>query len=298
MRTTRCGAKPWLCGGWSPRRAHSIHCWSRASLNWSMSCSPTSRLARRTCWPWMPAPWRKTTPTSRMPWRRSSLTFIRRAASARRRHRKHRAQGRATSGPAHRSHGCARCPGGCARHTHPASVLPDAAQAPGAALSGMLERAVGRRPRSGSVGAILQCRNDRNKHVKAAAMETQTLAGILQVGPLEPFMDSVCETFCAAMNLYKVRSLRQLYHCVGVAVGAAPWQMTTKGPPVLAPLCRGEAGDPTAISLFESMMSIVQQVAHFLVEAQALPGLVEKAAQVMNENAYALQIWEPKSRGL
>ena len=141
--------------------------------------------------------------------------------------------------------------------------------------------------------AILQSCSDRNKHVQAAAMET--LAGILQVGPLEPFMDSVCETFLACMDTYKVRSLRQLYHCVGVAVGAAKEHMTTKGLPVLAPVFQRfvavKPGDPTAISLFESMAAIVQQVAPFLVEAQALPRLVEKAVQVMNETAYALQIW-------
>ena len=100
--------------------------------------------------------------------------------------------------------------------------------------------------------AILRCCSDRNKYVQAAAMETS--AGVLQVGPVEPFMDSVCETFLAAMNICKVRSLRQLYHCVGVAVGAAKEHMTSKGLSVLAKIFQRfiavKPGDPTAMALF------------------------------------------------
>ena len=149
-----------------------------------------------------------------------------------------------------------------------------------------------------SVLAVIQQRcHDRNKHVQGTAMDCLTiiLQVGLQVGPVAPFIGDICKTLLTCVTLYKVKNLRKLYHCIGVAVEAAPHLFSDgPGPSVLVPVFQRfmavQSGDPTAMALFESMALIVRHLASLL--AEALPRIVDKAVQVINETAYALQIWK------
>ena len=146
---------------------------------------------------------------------------------------------------------------------------------------------------SAVVPAILERCKDRNKQVQRAAIVS--LAAILHVDTIMPFMHPICETLKVGMETYKTKSLCKLYQCIGIAVQIAPDHMTSSGLPVLVALfqrfLRVQAGDPTAMSLFESMAAVVNNLARFLTQEHALPSLVDKAVQVINETASAVQIW-------
>ncbi|CAE7748031.1 TRN1 [Symbiodinium pilosum] len=142
------------------------------------------------------------------------------------------------------------------------------------------------------VPAILERCKDRNKQVQTFAVVS--LQNILSLGTVAPFMDPICQTLLVGLKTYKTKSLRKLYQCIGVVIQVAPEHMVNNGSFVLAALYERfiaiQANDPTAMVLFESMALVVNNLAGFWVDA--LPRLVDKAVQVINETAYAVNVWK------